>query len=151
MLVRDVMHRNLPVIQEEATVAEAARLMSAGEHIALSVVNADGRLTGIISERDILINLTPDEVAVKPYLKALLLSAERWLPYYHDLLKVYGNKVKEVMTTEVITVSEDDSLEKVAEILIESEKDQLPVVRDGKPVGMIDRFDLIKAFASNPT
>lgn len=151
MLVGDVMHRDFPVIQQDAAVADAVRMMSDERHIALIVVDTNGKLTGIIGERDILINLTPDEVAVKPYLKALLMSSQRWLPYYHDLLKVHGNKVEEVMTTEVVTVSEDISLEQAAVILMEADKEQLPVVRDGKPVGMIDRFDLIKAFASNPT
>ncbi|MFN0119238.1 MAG: CBS domain-containing protein [Blastocatellia bacterium] len=54
---------------------------------------------------------------------------------------------REVMTREVITVTEDDSLDTVLELMLREDLNRLPVVRDGAPVGMIARHDLLRLLA----
>lgn len=64
-----------------------------------------------------------------------------------DVLAKAGDTVGEIMTQSVITVGEDTDPETVARMLIEQHIRRLPVVRDGRVVGIISRSDLIRLFA----
>jgi len=61
-----------------------------------------------------------------------------------DLKKVPYTPIREVMSTKVVTSSPDDPVTKVWEMMVEKDFTGLPVVRDGKPIGMITRFDILR-------
>ena len=61
-----------------------------------------------------------------------------------DLTKVPDKQISEIMSTEVETASPDDPLTKVWDKMVEQDYTGLPVVKDGKPIGMITRFDILK-------
>ena len=65
----------------------------------------------------------------------------------YDLIAKRGNTVAEVMTRSVVSIGEDTDPETVARMLIEQNIRRLPVVRDGKVVGIISRSDLLRLFA----
>jgi len=61
-----------------------------------------------------------------------------------DLEKVPKKQIQEVMSTKVVTASPDDPVTKVWDKMVEEDFTGLPVVKDGKPIGMITRFDILK-------
>jgi CBS domain-containing protein len=61
-----------------------------------------------------------------------------------DLKNVPKKQVSEIMTTEVVTTRPDDPLTKIWDLMVEKDFTGLPVVRDGKLLGMITRFDMLK-------
>jgi len=104
----------------DATVAEVARLLR-DKHIGAVVVNdADGRLCGIISERDI---------------------ARGVAEHGADLP---GMQVELLMTGDVVTCAPDDGVEKLMQTMTERRVRHLPVVREGRMVGIISIGDVVK-------
>jgi CBS domain-containing protein len=64
-----------------------------------------------------------------------------------DLLQKTGQTVGELMTKEVISVCEDTPIEEIAKILAEKGIKRVPVLKEGKLVGIVSRADIVKAFA----
>jgi len=129
MLVRERMSRPVITIQPEVPIMEAHELMQ-NEHIRrLPVINKRKQLVGIVSERDIL-HAEPSDVT----------SLSIWEEHYL-LSKII---VKEVMTRDVITITEDTPLEDAARIMADNKIGGLPILRDGKVVGIITETDLFK-------
>jgi acetoin utilization protein AcuB len=131
MLVRDRMSKPPITIRENVSVEEALRLMHSEDIRRLPVVDKQGKMTGIVSELDLL------KVSPSP---ATSLSVYE-IPYL--LAKI---KMKDVMTEDVVTVTEDTPLEDAARVMADNKIGGLPVLRDGKVVGMITETDMFKTF-----
>ena len=131
MLVRDRMSKPPITIRENVSVEEALRLMHSEDIRRLPVVDKQGKMTGIVSELDLL------KVSPSP---ATSLSVYE-IPYL--LAKI---KMKDVMTEDVVTVTEDTPLEDAARVMADNKIGGLPVLRDGKVVGIITETDMFKTF-----
>jgi len=118
-------------IREDTGVEQALHLMHNENVRRLPVVDKHGRMVGIVSELDLL------KVSPSP---ATTLSIYE-IPYL--LSKI---KMKDVMTTDVISVSEDTLLEEAARLMADNKIGGMPVVQDDKVVGMITETDLFKTF-----
>jgi acetoin utilization protein AcuB len=125
------MSRHPITITEDTPIAEALKAMKDQKVRRLPVLNKDGDLVGIVSEKDLLY------ASPSP---ATSLSIHE---IHYLLAKV---TVKEVMTRKVITVEEDCPLEEAARIMADNKIGGLPVVRDGRLVGIITETDLFKIF-----
>ncbi len=131
MLVKDRMSRPPITVRDNVGVEDALRLMHNEDVRRLPVVDKRGTMVGIVSELDLL------KVSPSP---ATSLSVYE-IPYL--LAKI---KMKDVMTTDVITVTEDTPLEEAARVMADNKIGGLPVMRDGKLVGIITETDLFKTF-----
>jgi acetoin utilization protein AcuB len=131
MLVKDRMSRPPITIRENVGVEDALRLMHNEDIRRLPVVDNRGKMVGIVSELDLL------KVSPSP---ATSLSVYE-IPYL--MAKI---KMKDVMTKDVITVTEDTPLEEAARVMADNKIGGVPVMRDGKLVGMITETDLFKTF-----
>jgi CBS domain-containing protein len=110
------------------------------------VVDAGGAVVGVLSTDDLLVQETrlhyPTVVTLfGAYLE--LPSAHR--RFEQELRKAVGATVGDVMTSPAISCAPDDSLERVATLLHEHELSRLPVVEDGRLVGIVARGDVLKA------
>src|SRR5512143_4207086 len=132
MLVRDRMTRNPVLCSSDLSVNDAFDLMKKERIRRLPVVDRNGKLVGIVSDKDLL------RVSPSP---ATTLSAYE-IPYL--LSKV---KVNDVMTKKVISVSEDTPIEDAARIMADNKIGGLPVVNeDDVVVGIITETDIFKTF-----
>jgi acetoin utilization protein AcuB len=129
MLVRDRMTLNPVTITPEVSVTDALRLMSEKKIRRLPVIDNQGNLVGIVSDRDLLL-ASPSPAT----------SLAIW--EIHELLAKLT--VEKMMTREVITVPEDTPLEEAARIMADSRIGGLPVMRDRTLVGIISESDLFK-------
>jgi CBS domain-containing protein len=145
MNAADVMTRNIATIGPEATVAEAAELMTQHDVSALPVVDAHKQLVGIISEADLI---RREEIGTQInhtwWIEAMIPAATRAA----EFAKSHGKRVNEVMSQEVITATEDTPLAKIAGILEHHRIKRVPIVHDNKLVGIVSRANLIQALAS---
>jgi len=131
MLVRERMTVHPITIHEDTPVAEALSFMRQNRVRRLPVLDRQGRLAGIVSEKDLLYASPSPATSLSVYEIHYLLSRL---------------KVKEVMTREVITVCPDCPLEEAARIMVDHKIGGLPVVEDGQLVGIITETDLFKVF-----
>jgi CBS domain-containing protein len=115
---RDAMNKNVLTISEDASVEEAIRALLEHHISGMPVVDYRGNLVGIITEFQLLEALHTPEV--KKY------------------------RVRELMTRDVTTVSENTALADVAGMLVMQRIRRIPVVRDGEVVGVIARRDLLR-------
>ena len=131
MLVGERMRRPVITIRAEMPIQDALKLMHT-EHIRrVPVVDARGRLVGLVSEMDLL-KASPSEAT----------SLSIWEVHYL-LSKI---TVERVMTREVITVAEQTPIEEAARIMADNEIGGLPVLRGRELVGIVTETDLFRVF-----
>lgn len=133
MLVRDRMTTHPVVIHDDTAVADALKLMRTNAIRHLPVVNQEGQLTGVVSEKD-LVGAFPSPMAP--------LIARKISEFLHVL------KVKKVMTPKVVTIPEDATIEEAAILMFSCHISGLPVMRGKTLVGIITATDLYKVFLS---
>ncbi len=130
MFVGERMSRPVISVSPDQPINEVLAMFKE-EHIRRAPVMKDGKLVGIVSERDLL-NASPSSVT----------TLSVWEMNYL-ISKV---KVKSVMSKKVITVDKDIPIEEAARIMADRKIGGLPVVSAGKVVGMITETDLFKIF-----
>ncbi len=127
MLVRDRMSRYPITTTPDASVPDALKVMQGGKVRQLPVLDKKNKLVGIVSLVDLLTASPSSATSLSVWEAGYLLD------------KI---KVEEVMTRDVTTVTEDTAVEEAGRIMAEKEISGLPVVRDGKLVGIITESHL---------
>lgn len=117
MLVREVMNRTVVTVKPEITLKESAKVMSEA-HIGCLIVYVDEKILGVITSTDIL--------------KAIASEKDANVTYAAD-----------IMTRNVMTIEPDKDLEEAVDIMIKHKIKKLPVVSDGKLVGLITTSDIV--------
>jgi CBS domain-containing protein len=147
MKAADLMSQEVISINPDADIREAARVMVENDISGLPVINADGQLVGMITERDLL---RRRELGTQPrhprwaqaFLDPTFLEAER--------SHAKDRTVADVMSPNPLTVTEGTSLREVARLLDTNQVKRLPVVRGKLVVGVISRKDLLRELAKQP-
>ena len=148
-LVRDVMSTPVSTLQPHVKVEEAADVLAEKNVGALPVVDAEGRLLGILRDDDLI--ASEARVHVPTFINFLGLGMAfpgEMKHLEHELKKIAGATVADVMQTDPPTVTEDATLEDVATIMHERGVNSLPVVdANGEVVGIVARADLVRFIA----
>ena len=145
MLARDLMTSPVTTIREDATVSDAAKLMLEKDVSALPVLNNSNKLVGILTHSDF--GLSPK---FRPLVENVysLLGTTTTPEHLEETAHQVGNKrVQDVMRRNIITVQQDASIENLARLMMRSQIHRLPVVDDGKLVGIVTRHDFLKLIA----
>jgi CBS domain-containing protein len=142
MQVRDVMTRKVISVNDGDSILAAARLMLQNRISGLPVVDTGGNLVGVVTEGDFLRRGELGTQRSRPAWLEFLLGAGRLAKEY---VHAYGRKVSEIMTADPVFVGEDDSLEAVVEAMERRHIKRLPVMRDGRLVGIVSRANLVHA------
>lgn len=144
MNVSELMTRNAISVLPATTVADAARIMLANHVSGLPVLNEDGALVGVITEGDLLRRA---EIGTdgKPasWLKSLLMPSAVASDYVHT----HARHVSGVMTHSPIFVTLETDIDEVAQLMLRKHIKRLPVIEDGKLIGVISRADLLRPLA----
>ncbi len=125
--VADIMATQLTTFPPDMNVNEAIRILLSQRISGAPVVNADGTLLGVLSKKDCL--------------KVVFSSR------YHD---DWGGPVRDFMSTPVETLPPDMDLVSAAQYFINSNYRRFPVLRDGKLVGQVSRYDILKSVTETP-
>lgn len=146
MKAHDVMVRNVVTVGPDSNVTDAIALLVEHDISALPVVDADGNLIGILSEADLLEREELGAEHHHPWWMETLMPASKLAA---EFAKAHGKKVSEVMSTDVITASEGTPVSEIAALLERHRIKRLPIVSQGKVVGIVSRSNLIQALASS--
>lgn len=145
MQVRDVMTRNVISVKADESILTAARLMLQNRISGLPVLDASGALIGIVTEGDFLRRGELGTTKRRPrWVEFLLGPGKLAEEYVHQS----GKRISEVMTRKPHTVGEADSLSDVVTLMEHYRVKRLPVVSNGKLVGIVSRANLLHALAS---
>jgi len=145
MRAHQIMTRPVFTVLPNATILEAANLMLRRHVSGLPVVDAAGKLVGIVSEGDFI---RRSEIGTQRrrsrLLKLILGPGQAAADFVHER----GCKISEIMTHDPVTVSEDTSLETIVALMEKNKLKRLPVMRGDKLVGIVSRSNLLQAVAS---
>ncbi|MDX1653793.1 MAG: CBS domain-containing protein [Candidatus Competibacteraceae bacterium] len=138
------MKTNVITTTPETQVAEIAKLLLEHHISAVPVVDADNRVLGIVSEGDLIHRPELGGRRRRSWWLSFLTGDEELTQEY---LKTHGSRAAEVMTRPAVTVTEDTSIGQIAQLLEKRRIKRVPVVQDGKLVGMVSRADLLQGLA----
>ena len=141
----DVMVRDVVTVRPDTDVADAIKLLAEHDVSALPVLDDAGNLVGMLSEADLIHRVEIGTEKRRPWWQEALTGASTLAA---DFAKSHGKKVGEVMASGIISVAEDTSLSEIAALLERKRIKRVPVVKDGKLVGIVSRSNLIQALAS---
>ena len=149
MRVRDIMNVKPVTVQAEASVSQAAAILRENKISGLPVLDGE-RLVGIVSESDLLRLLSVDEEEGGLWLPSPFEVFEvpfrdlvKWERMRSALDEIPKKKVSGVMSRNLHEVGPDDSIEEAAGIMTRHRINRLPVVEDGRLVGIVTRGDII--------
>src|SRR5215510_3477479 len=145
MKAHDVMTWGAITVEPDASVSRAVRLMLQNKISGLPVVDADGQLVGMVTEGDFLRRGELGTQRQRPRWLEFLLGPGRLAAEY---VQSSGQKVAEIMTPEPKTITPETSLDEVVRLMERHRIKRLPVVQDGKLVGIVSRANLLHALAS---
>lgn len=144
MKAQDIMTRDVIAVQPDTPVHSIAAQMTEKRISGVPVVNAEGELLGIVSESDLLHRAELGTERKRKWWLSLFGDPDQMA---RDFAKTHGFKAQDVMTRSVVSVSEDTDIKEVANTLDTQRVKRLPVIRDGKLVGIITRSDLVRALS----
>lgn len=145
MLARDVMTTDVATVSAYTPVEQVARFLLDRHISAAPVVDDDDHLVGIVSEGDLMHRAEIGTERQRSWWLSWFASREE---VASDYVKSHGHRASDVMTRDVIVVHEDTPLGEVAALLERRRIKRVPVVRDGKLVGIVSRADILRALAA---
>jgi CBS domain-containing protein len=145
MRAHQIMTRKVISVKPDTSIADAANIMLQQHISGLPVVNETGKLVGIISEGDFIRRA---EIGTQrkrgPWLTFLVGPGRAATDYVHE----QGRNVGEIMTSDLLTVTEDATLEAIVEVMEKNHVKRLPVLRGEQLVGIVTRVNLLRAVAN---
>jgi CBS domain-containing protein len=145
MKASDVMVTDVITVKPDSDVAEVAALLLTNRISAAPVVDDAGTLVGMISEGDLLRRDESGTGHERPWWLRLLMGREILAA---EFLREHSRRVGDLMTREVVSAPPDVSVAEIATLLERHRIKRVPIVRDGKIVGIVSRANLIQALAT---
>lgn len=140
----DVMTTRVVTVRPETSVKEIAALMLAHHISGLPVVTEDGSVVGIVTEADLL----QKERGPRPHLGRLRHSIGSFIRRAAPsaVKKIDALSAQELMSAPVMTVEEATPLHEIASLMVDAQINRVPVMRDGRVIGIVSRADIMRAF-----
>jgi CBS domain-containing protein len=142
MQAEAIMTTPVIAVDPSASVADAAALMLANKISGLPVIRNDGELMGIVSKGDFLRRRELGTQRKRPRWLEFLISPGKAAEEY---VLANGRRIEEVMSESVVTASPTTSLATVVELMTRHHVNRIPVLAEGKVVGIVTRSDLVRA------
>jgi CBS domain-containing protein len=145
MQAREIMTLEVVSVSPDASIVEAVRLMLQNRISGLPVVDRQGMLVGVVTEGDFLRRAETGTQRKRA----------RWIEFFvgagqsaEEYVHTHGRKVADVMTSTPIAITEDTRLDDIVSLMEQGSVKRLPVVRQGRVVGIVSRANLLHALAS---
>ncbi|KQC05232.1 MAG: histidine kinase [Methanoculleus sp. SDB] len=154
MKVKDAMTPDPVTVSMQTTVSEAAGLLRKNRIGGLPVVDGE-RLVGIVTESDILTLLSTGDISNDLWLPSPLEIIEvpirefiNWEKTKKALSDIGSTHVQDVMTSDVIAVDADATIEEAASLMLREGIARLPVLAKGRLAGIVTRLDIVRAIGA---
>ncbi|MBE3094600.1 MAG: CBS domain-containing protein [Actinobacteria bacterium] len=149
LTAREIMNKKVITIKKDASINELSELLVNNKISGVPVLDENGNLAGIVSEGDIIVQNS--DLHFPRYFKLLdaIIYLESLNKFKRSLQKHLATKVEDIMTVKVKTAGEDTPINEIADIMLDSRVNRLPVMdKNNKLVGIITRADILKSIVS---
>ena len=147
---KDIMTREVKTVSPDTEIAKAAELLLSERINGVPVINKTGEIVGILCQSDLIAQQKNIPI---PSLFTLL---DGYIPMTllnrldKEVEKIAATKVSQAMTPNPVTVNSDTDIEQVAALMVEKNFHTLPVVDDGRLVGIVGKEDVLKTLLVQP-
>jgi CBS domain-containing protein len=149
MRVREIMTSRVHFVRTETPVHEVARLMSTHDVSGVPVLDAAEHLVGIVTELDLIVRNGRLEIPLFLQIFDAVIPLEMPGHLDHRLRHMLGTGAEDVMTRDVHTVGPDMEVEDLVHLMVKRRVNPVPVLENGRLVGIVSRSDLIRMMATD--
>ncbi len=145
--VKHIMTVDVVSVSPSASVGRVARLMHEKAISGLPVVDIDKRVVGLVTDLDLIVLNTRIEA---PHFLPLLdgrIPLETPTHFKKRIQHAAGTTAKDLMTEEVLTVGPEEDVETLAALMVKERVNPIPVVEDGRLIGVVSRADVVRWMA----
>lgn len=147
LTAKDIMTRDVITVRPDTSVEDLAKILVANRISGVPVLDTAGALYGIVTENDLIRqNKRLHIPTVVSFLDAAI-YLESSKKFEEEVRRVTATKVADLCERKVITITESTSVADIATLMSEKKAFLLPVLRDGKVVGIVGKRDVVKAAA----
>ena len=149
-LVRDIMERDPATVQVDDSIQDVIRVLRKHELPGVPVVDADGRCVGIVTEADLVVPDEQGDLHLPHYFELFggMVFLEPLRRFEDRLRKAFASTALDLMTANPNSVAPEDSVQDAARRIHDTGHNRLPVVEDGRLVGVVTRVDVLGALAA---
>jgi CBS domain-containing protein len=147
MKARDVMNSAVVAVRPDTPISDIAKTLNDHRISAVPVVDEAGFPVGMVSEGDLIGRDEAEREARLDWWLTLLAEGEALNPEFLANVRSSGRRARNVMTAPVVTVGEETEIDEVARLLTAGRIKRVPVLRDGRIVGIVSRADLVRTLA----
>jgi CBS domain-containing protein len=144
---KDIMTKRVLTVKPETTVKALAQFLLKHKISGVPVVDRSGKLAGIVTEGDLIFRDANVHLPTVVTVFDSVIYLENPRKYERELQKVIGGKVADIMSRDVLTIEPDLELSAIATIMHERKRHLLPVLKDGKLVGIVGKADVVRAIS----
>jgi len=149
MQASDLMTKDVVAVGPETQVSEIARLLSERHIGGVPVVDAEGKLRGVVSEADLVVRAArPHFPRYIPFLEGVIFL-ENPAHYEQAVQKMLAVTAADIMTEKVITASPTATLEELATLMTEHNINRVVITEGGRVVGIVTRGDIVRTLAES--
>jgi CBS domain-containing protein len=146
----DVMTRNVVTALPTDRISKLATLLSVRGVSAMPVCDAGGHIVGMVSEGDLLRPFGEEHALKRAWWLELLAEGVDLAPAFVDYIRPDKLCADDVMTRSVVSAGGDATVAELADLLSRHKIKRVPIVANGRLVGIVSRADLVRAIASTP-
>lgn len=143
MRANDVMSTKLITIAPDTKVRDAVKLMLEHRISGLPVVDSSGKLVGLISESDLVLDAEPG-LPIHLQLLEDLLGVEDPTRHFKKIRDIGDKPVSALMVKEVVTASPDTPVGELVSLLVNSDFKRIPIVDKNQLAGIVTRADIVR-------
>jgi CBS domain-containing protein len=149
-LVREIMDASPETVAPDTPIEDVVRVLRENELPGVPVVDGEGRCVGIITEADLVLPDDDGDLHIPHYINLFggTVFLEPLGRFEKRLRKAFASKAADMMTRDPVTVAPDTSAREAGRIIHEAGHNRLPVVEDGRLVGVVTRVDVLGALAA---
>jgi CBS domain-containing protein len=145
---KDIMVKDVVTVTKDQTVDQVIKILMDRNISGMPVVDDQNRVIGIVTEGDLIYRSKKLEIPRYFTILDSYIFLDDTKKMEEQIRKMVGYRVEDIMTREVTLVDIEDTVEEIATIMTRKKVNRVPVICDGKLVGIITRRDIIRAYAS---
>jgi CBS domain-containing protein len=147
LTAKDIMTSNVITVQKDTTVNELAEIFWKNKISGAPVLDDNGNVVSVVTESDLIDQTKKVHIPTMINILDSVIFLESSKKTEKEIKKMAGNRVQDICSMDLVSVSEDTGLDEIATIMSEKKVHTLPVIKDDKLVGVIGKSDIIRSMA----
>jgi CBS domain-containing protein len=147
LTAKNIMTRDVVTVTPDTSIEKLASMLVSNQISGAPVVDANGSLVGVVTENDLISQNKRLHIPTVVSFLGAAIYLESSKKFADEVKRVTATKVGDICSKKVIAIAEETTLTDIATIMNEKKVHVLPVVRDGKVVGIVGKRDVVRAVA----